>query len=150
MVFRENIGDFTDMHNEKQIDLEVTFKRHRFGYWNSCKRLPNFVNVAALKDGESYTLNNLYYYTSHDNSDCNWLTHVKDILTCSCLVAQCIDKDGESYTLNNLYYHTSHDNSDCNWLSHAKDILTCSCLVAQCIDKDGESYILLYRVHTGF
>ena len=48
MVFRENIGDFTDLHNEKKIDLEVTFKRHRFGYWNSCKRLPNFVNVAAL------------------------------------------------------------------------------------------------------
>ena len=23
-------------------------KRNRFGYWNSCKRLPNFVNVAAL------------------------------------------------------------------------------------------------------
>ena len=47
-VFRENIGDFTDLHNEKKINLEVTFKRNRFGYWNSCKRLPNFVNVAAL------------------------------------------------------------------------------------------------------
>ena len=23
-------------------------KRHRFGYWSSCKRLPSFVNVAAL------------------------------------------------------------------------------------------------------
>ena len=46
--FRENIGDFTDLHNEKKINLEVTFKRYRFGYWNSCKRLPNFVNVAAL------------------------------------------------------------------------------------------------------
>ena len=32
----------------KKINLEVTCKRHRFGYWNSCKRLPNFVNVAAL------------------------------------------------------------------------------------------------------
>ena len=32
----------------KKINLEVRFKRYRFGYWNSCKRLPNFVNVAAL------------------------------------------------------------------------------------------------------
>ena len=46
-VFRENIGDFTELHNEK-INLEVTGKRNRFGYLNSCKRLPNFVNVAAL------------------------------------------------------------------------------------------------------
>ncbi|XP_041361459.1 myotubularin-related protein 9-like [Gigantopelta aegis] len=26
----------------------------------------------------------------------NWLTHVKDILTCACVVAQCIDKEGAS------------------------------------------------------
>ena len=32
----------------KKISLDVTCKRHRFGYWNSCKRLPNFANVAAL------------------------------------------------------------------------------------------------------
>ena len=32
----------------KNINLEVTCKRDRFGYWNLCKRLPNFVNVAAL------------------------------------------------------------------------------------------------------
>ena len=32
----------------KQINLEVPCKQNRFGYWNSCKRLPNFVNVAAL------------------------------------------------------------------------------------------------------
>ena len=32
----------------KIINLEVTCKRNRFGYWNSCKRLLNFVNVAAL------------------------------------------------------------------------------------------------------
>ena len=49
MVFRENIGDFTDLHNEKKINLDVTCKRNRFGYWNSCKHLPNFVNVAALE-----------------------------------------------------------------------------------------------------
>ena len=48
MVFRENIGDFTDLHNEKKLNLEVTCKRNRFGYWNLCKCLPNFVHVAAL------------------------------------------------------------------------------------------------------
>lgn len=26
----------------------------------------------------------------------NWLTHVKDILTCACTVAQCIDSEGKS------------------------------------------------------
>ena len=36
----------------KKINLEVTCKRDRFGYWNSCKRLPNFVNVAALLIGK--------------------------------------------------------------------------------------------------
>ena len=33
----------------EKISLEFTFKRDRFGYLNSCKRLPNFVNVAALQ-----------------------------------------------------------------------------------------------------
>ena len=32
----------------KKINLEVMCKRDHFGYWNLCKRLPNFVNVAAL------------------------------------------------------------------------------------------------------
>ena len=32
----------------EKINLEVMCKRNRFGYWKSCKRLPNFVNVAAL------------------------------------------------------------------------------------------------------
>ena len=32
----------------KKINLEVTCKWNRLGYWNSCKRLPNFVNLAAL------------------------------------------------------------------------------------------------------
>ena len=32
----------------KKINLEVTCKLNCFGYWNSCKCLPNFVNVAAL------------------------------------------------------------------------------------------------------
>ncbi len=26
----------------------------------------------------------------------NWLTHVKDVLTCACVAAQCIDKEGTS------------------------------------------------------
>ena len=29
-------------------NLEVSCKQNRCGYQNSCKRLPNFVNVAAL------------------------------------------------------------------------------------------------------
>ena len=44
---RENIGDFTDLHNEKN-NLEVSCKWNCFCYWNLCERLPNFVNVAAL------------------------------------------------------------------------------------------------------
>ena len=44
----ENIGGFTELHYEK-INLEVSCKRHRFCYWNLCKPLPNFVNVAALQ-----------------------------------------------------------------------------------------------------
>ena len=32
----------------KKIKLEVMCKRNRFDYWNLCKCLPNFVNVAAL------------------------------------------------------------------------------------------------------
>ena len=32
----------------KKSNLEVSCKWNSFGYWNSCKRLPNFVNVAAL------------------------------------------------------------------------------------------------------
>ena len=45
---RKNISDFTNLHNEKKSSLEVPCKRNCFGYWNLCKRLPNFVNVAAL------------------------------------------------------------------------------------------------------
>ena len=54
VFLREKIGDFTDLHNEKKINLEATFKRNRLGYWNSCKRLPNFVNVAALVLGKGW------------------------------------------------------------------------------------------------
>ena len=43
------IGDFTELHNEKnKNNQEVKCKQNRLGYWNSYKRLPNFVNVAAL------------------------------------------------------------------------------------------------------
>ena len=52
VFFSENIVDFTELHNEKNIILEVRCKRNRFSYWNSCKRLPNFVNVAALSGGQ--------------------------------------------------------------------------------------------------
>ena len=33
--FREHIDDFTELHNEKEINLKVMFKWNRFGYWNS-------------------------------------------------------------------------------------------------------------------
>ena len=52
--FRENIGDLMELHNGKKISLEVTCKRNCLGYWNWCKRLPNFVNVAALQITEIY------------------------------------------------------------------------------------------------
>ena len=42
----------------------------------------------------------------------NWLSHVKDILTCACMIAQCIDSEG--------------------------NILTCACTIAQCIDSEGK------------
>ena len=45
---RENISDFTDLHNEKNQIWKFRVNGIVFGYWNSCKRLPNFVNVAAL------------------------------------------------------------------------------------------------------
>ncbi|KAK3607056.1 hypothetical protein CHS0354_015367 [Potamilus streckersoni] len=35
----------------------------------------------------------------------NWLSHVKDILTCACLVAQCIDKDAASVLIHGADGH---------------------------------------------
>ena len=32
----------------KKINLEVSCIQNGLGYWNSCKCLPNFINVAAL------------------------------------------------------------------------------------------------------
>ena len=44
----KNIGDFTDLHDGKKVNLEVLCKRHRFGYWNPCKCWSSFVNLADL------------------------------------------------------------------------------------------------------
>ena len=46
--FKEKISDLP-ICIMKKSNLEVPCKRNRFGYWNSCKRLPNFVNLAALR-----------------------------------------------------------------------------------------------------
>ena len=35
----------------KKINLEVMCKRNRFGYWNSCKRLPKFLKRGSHSDG---------------------------------------------------------------------------------------------------
>ena len=32
----------------KKINLEFSWKWNCFGYWNSCKHLANFVNMAVL------------------------------------------------------------------------------------------------------
>ena len=40
----QTISIFIDLHN----DLDVLCKQNCFGYWNSGKRLPNFVNLADL------------------------------------------------------------------------------------------------------
>ena len=50
-IFRRVLGKTSAILRSckmKKINLEVTYKRYRFCYWNSCKCLPNFVNVAAL------------------------------------------------------------------------------------------------------
>ena len=33
-----------------------------------------------------------------------WLTHVKDILTCGCLVAQCVERVGFIFKISTIYY----------------------------------------------
>lgn len=30
---------------------------------------------------------------------CGWLSHIKDVLLCACLVAQCVDREGECFNL---------------------------------------------------
>jgi len=39
---------------------------------------------------------------------CGWLSHIKDVLMCACLVAQCINEEGQCtertvYTQGNMY-----------------------------------------------
>ena len=45
---RENISDFTDLHNVKKRIWKFRVNGIVFGYWNLCKRFPNFINMAAL------------------------------------------------------------------------------------------------------
>ena len=44
----KNIGDFYRSATIKKIRTVIACKRNRFDFWNSCKRLQNFVNVEAL------------------------------------------------------------------------------------------------------
>ena len=48
LFFRKNIGDFYRSATMKKISTVIACKRNRFYFWNSCKRLQNFVNVEAL------------------------------------------------------------------------------------------------------
>ena len=47
----KNIGDFYRSATMKKISTVIACKRNRFDFWNSCKRLHNFVNVEALVIG---------------------------------------------------------------------------------------------------
>ena len=44
----KNIGDFYRSATMKKCSTVIACKRNRFDFWNSCKRLQNFVNVEAL------------------------------------------------------------------------------------------------------
>ena len=44
----KNIGNFYRSATMKKISTVIACKRNRFDFWNSCKRLQNFVNVEAL------------------------------------------------------------------------------------------------------
>ena len=44
----KNIGDFYRSATMKKISTVIACKRNRFDFWNSCKRLQNFVNMEAL------------------------------------------------------------------------------------------------------
>ena len=49
-----------------KINQEVTCKRNHFGYWNLCKGLPNFVNIAALvRKGFNYLFQSLFQQNHH-------------------------------------------------------------------------------------
>ena len=47
-LFRKNIGDFYRSATMKKFSTVIACKWNRFDFWNSCKRLQNFVNVEAL------------------------------------------------------------------------------------------------------
>ena len=47
-VFLGKISAILPIGIMKKINVEVMCKLNHFGYCNSCKHLPNFVNVAAL------------------------------------------------------------------------------------------------------
>ena len=65
---------------KKKSNLEVPCKRNCFGYWNLCKRLPNFVNVAAIfcnDPSEARTRNPKIVLTLCNNGISHWLETVK-------------------------------------------------------------------------
>ena len=47
-VFLGKISTILPICIMKKVNLEVLCKWNRFCYWNSCKSLANFINVAAL------------------------------------------------------------------------------------------------------
>ena len=44
----KNIDDFYRSATTKKFSTVIAGKRNRFDFWNSCKRLQNFVNMEAL------------------------------------------------------------------------------------------------------
>ena len=55
----------------------------------------HFLQVCVIVAASSDAMATMDKWLSKLESS-NWLTHVKDILTCACVVAQCIDKEGEN------------------------------------------------------
>ena len=47
-LFRKNIADFYRSATMIKFSTLIVCKRNRFDFWNSCKRLQNFVKVEAL------------------------------------------------------------------------------------------------------
>ena len=50
MVYRENIGDFTDLHNKKNSIWKLRVNGIVLVTGTRVNVLPNFVNVAALRE----------------------------------------------------------------------------------------------------
>lgn len=53
---------------------------------------------------------------------CGWLSHIKDVLTCACLVAQCINEEGNLLVVHGTRNCNGECNCDCN----------CDCDCNQC------------------